>query len=96
MKSYEILAEGRTTQMYYVVLVRGLRSEGINASTCVRIAFCYGHPKLKLPLDKTELGAYWCDPAWKNYTTEHRPISCVLCQRPFKFHASSKTINKED
>ena len=57
---------------------------------------CANHSYKELDLVPNEDGAYWCDPGWKDYDRETRPIGCILCLRPFKFHASNKTIRKKD
>ena len=57
---------------------------------------CKNHSYEELEFMHNDLGAYWCDPDWKEYTVETRPIGCVLCLKPFQFHNSNKTVGKED
>ena len=56
----------------------------------------HSYEELQFMQATDEVGAYWCDPDWKEYETETRPIGCVLCLKPFQFHASNQTVRKED
>ena len=59
---------------------------------------CENHTyeELEFKQDIGGTGAYWCDQDWKEYEAETRPIGCVLCLKPFQFHASNKSVMKEN